>query len=246
LITGASRGIGHAIALRFAKEGALVAAHYGKNADAAAAVVREIEAAGGEAFAVQAELESLEQIRRMYHTLEAELTRRRGSAQFDILVNNAGVGVFAPIGNTTEEQFDRLIAVNLKGPFLVTQLAMSRLRDGGKIINMSSGGSQRASLTIPVYSMIKAALNAFTVQLAADLGRRGITVNTLAPGPTSTDASIPFLGDAEQQKTVAKMTVLGRVGKPTDIANVAAFLASDDSAWVTGQYIEASGGFRML
>ena len=246
LVTGASRGIGRAIALRLAGEGALVAVNYHTNADAAAAVVREIGAAGGEAFAVQADVGSAEQVRRLFEALDAELTRRRGSRRFDVLVNNAGVGMAGTAETTTEADFDRTFAVNVRGPFFVTQQALPRLRDGGRVLNVSSGLSRRPSPDLAAYSMAKAALDAFTVLLAADLGRRGITANTLAPGWTDTDLTAGVLGDPEVRKRLSERTALGRIGTAEEVAAAAAFLVSPDAGWVTGQYVEASGGFKLV
>jgi NAD(P)-dependent dehydrogenase (short-subunit alcohol dehydrogenase family) len=142
IVTGASRGIGRVIALRLAKDEALVAVNYQKNAEAAAALVREIERAGGNAFAVQGDVGSTQGIGQLFQSLDAELTKRQGSSQFDILVNNAGIGRQGTIETTSEEVFDELMAVNVKGPFFVTQQALSRLRDGGRIINLSSALSK--------------------------------------------------------------------------------------------------------
>ena len=165
VVTGASRGIGRAIAIRLAKDGASVVVNYQKNAEAAVAVVREI---GGEAFAVQGDVGSVAGIRRFFQALDAELTRRRDNNQFDILVNNAGIGKQGMVESTAEEVFDELMAVNVKGPFFVTQQAIPRLRDGGRIINLSSALSRHPYPRMAAYSMGKAAVNHFTVILAAE------------------------------------------------------------------------------
>ena len=245
VVTGGSRGIGRAIARRFAQEGALAVVHYGKNADAATATVREIKAAGGKAFAVQAELGSLAEIERFYERLDTELKKQTGSREFDILVNNAGVAFFRNMEQTSEKEFDDLFAVNVKGAFFVTQKALPRLRDKGRVINISSGVSKRPSKDLIAYSMTKAALDAMTVALAGELGKRGITVNTIAPGYTLTDINAEMLSNPEVRKQVSGMTALGRIGEVEDIVGAAVFLASDESAWVTGQYIEASGGLML-
>ncbi len=246
LVTGASRGIGRAIAVRLAKEGALVAVNFKTSAEAAADVVREIETAGGQAFALQGNVGSLPGIGRFFEALDAELTRRRGNRQFDILVNNAGIGRQATIETTPEEVFDELMAVNLKGPFFVSQQAIARLRDGGRIINLSSALSRFAYPRMAAYSMGKAAINHFTLILAAELGKRGITVNAIGPGLTATDFTAQARQDPRVVAAVSSHTALGRIGQPADIASVAAFLAADDSGWVTGQYIEASGGSGLV
>jgi len=239
VVTGASRGIGRAIAIQLAKDGASVVVNYQKNAEAAAAVVREI---GGETFALQGDVGSVAGIRKFFHALDAELTKRHGNNQFDILVNNAGIGRGGTIETTTEDIFDELMAVNVKGSFFVTQEAISRLRNGGRIINLSSALSKHPYPRMTAYSMGKAAINHFTLILAADLGKRGITVNCIAPGLTVTDFTADTRQDLNVVKAVSAHTALGRLGEPEDIAGVAAWLASDDARWVTGQYIEASGG----
>jgi NAD(P)-dependent dehydrogenase (short-subunit alcohol dehydrogenase family) len=243
VVTGASRGIGRAIALRLAQDGALVAVNYQKNADAAAAVVREI---GDEAFAIQADVGSVAGIRQFFQALDAELTKRHGSPQFDILVNNAGIGRQGTVETTSEEVFDELFAVNVKGAFFVTQQAISRLRNGGRIINLSSALSKHPYPRMAAYSMGKAAINHFTVNLAAELGKRGITANAIGPGLTATDFTAHTRQDPQVVQAVSAHTALGRLGEAQDIAGVAAWLASDDAGWVTGQYIEASGGIGMV
>jgi 3-oxoacyl-[acyl-carrier protein] reductase len=239
VVTGASRGIGRAIALRLSQAGASVVVNYQKNTEAAAAVVREI---GGEAFAVRGDCGTVQGIRQLFQALDAELTQRRGNNQFDILVNNAGVGREGTVETTSEEVFDELIAVNVKGAFFVTQQAIPRLRDGGRIINLSSALSRIAYPRMAAYSMGKAAINHFTLILAAELGKRGITVNAIGPGLTVTDFTAHARQDPNVVKAISAHTALGRLGETEDIAGVAVWLASDEARWVTGQYIEASGG----
>ena len=246
VVTGGSRGIGRAIALRLARDGALVCVNYHRNAEAAQAVVGEIESAGGEAFALQADVGSVEQLGRFFETLDAELVKRRGDRRFDILVNNAGVAVTGPTATATEPDFDRVFATNVKGPFFTTQHAIPRLRDGGRVVNLSSGLSRRPMPQYSAYSMTKAAIDTFTVALAAELGKRGITVNTLAPGLTATDMNAGLRDDPRVGPMFSAMTALGRVGKVGDIADAVALLASPDAAWVTGQYVVASGGLGLV
>jgi NAD(P)-dependent dehydrogenase (short-subunit alcohol dehydrogenase family) len=246
VITGASRGIGRAIALRLAKDGALVAINFQKNVAAAAATVRDIEAAGGDAFALQGDVGTVTGIRQFFQALDAELNKRRGTNQYDILVNNAGIGRQGTVESTSEDVFDALFAVNVKGPFFVAQQAVTRLRDGGRVINLSSALSRHPISDMAAYSMTKAAINLFTVILAADLGKRGITVNAIAPGLTVTDFTTHARRDPQVVQQVSAHTALGRLGEVKDIAGVAAWLASEDAGWVTGQYIEASGGIGMV
>jgi 3-oxoacyl-[acyl-carrier protein] reductase len=246
VVTGASRGIGRAIALRLAREGALVCINYHSNAEAAKAALAEIEAAGGEALALQADVGSVEQLGRFFESLDGELTRRRGDRRFDILVNNAGVGVAGLTATSAEADFNRVFATNVKGPFFTTQQAIPRLRDGGRIVNVSSSISRRPMPQYTAYSMTKAAIDTFTVALAAELGGRGITVNTLAPGLTATDMNAALRDNPNVERAFSSMTALGRVGRVEDIAGAVALLASPDSGWVTGQYIEASGGLGLI
>jgi 3-oxoacyl-[acyl-carrier protein] reductase len=223
----------------------MIVVNYRSSAEAAATVVHEVEAAGGESFALQGDVGSVDGIRQFFQSLDAELTSRRGSNRFDILVNNAGIGRQGTVENTSEEVFDELFAVNVKGPFFVAQQAIARLRDGGRVINLSSALSRHPYPQMAAYSMGKAAINLFTAVLAAELGRRGITVNVIAPGLTATDFTAHARQDPEVVERVSDHTALGRIGQAEDIAGVAALLASEDAGWVTGQYIEASGGIGL-
>ena len=245
LVTGASRGIGRAVALRLARDGAMVAVHYGSNRTGAEEVVAEIERAGGSAFALGADMARVADIEALYKALDAELVRRTGEAGFDILVNNAGIAPRGTIEGTSQQTFDLLFSVNVRGPFFMIQNALPRLRDGGRIINISSCVTRLAFPEIAAYSATKGAINTLTYLLAAQLGARGITVNAVAPGPTDTDMSAGWLGTPEGRASVVQTTALGRVGNPEDIAAAVAMLVSPDSGWVTGQCIEASGGIRL-
>jgi NAD(P)-dependent dehydrogenase (short-subunit alcohol dehydrogenase family) len=242
VVTGGSRGIGRAIAKRLANDGALVCVNYRGNSGAAAEAVREIEEAGGEAFSLQADVGSIEQIGRFFEALDVELTARRGDPKFDVLVNNAGVGKPGSWESTSEAEFDRVFATNVKGPFFTTLHAAPRIRDGGRIINVSSDLSRHPISGFLAYCMSKAAIDNFTVGLAGALGHRGITVNTLAPGVTLTELTAGHIEQPAIQQRFASMTALGRIGKVDDIASAAAFLVGPDAGWVTGIYLEASGG----
>ncbi|MFD1957369.1 SDR family oxidoreductase [Paenibacillus thailandensis] len=245
VVTGASRGIGRAIALRLAAEGALVAVHYGSRRDAADEAVRSIEAAGGSAFAIGAELDALDGVDRLLKGLDEELARRTGSNRFDILVNNAGIGTSSTFQETTEADFDRLFAVNVKAPFFLVQQSLDRLRDGGRIINVSSGVTRIAYPHIMAYNLTKGAVNTFTLHLAQLLGPRGITVNAVMPGIVDTDVNASWLHTPEGRKHAEEMSALGRVGEPSDIADIVAFAASPDGRWVTGQMLDATGGSHL-
>ncbi|MFH8348085.1 SDR family oxidoreductase [Streptomyces sp. NPDC018045] len=239
LVTGGSRGIGRAVAERLGRDGALVAVHYGRDEAAAKETVTAIEKTGGRAFAIQAELGVPGDAAALWSAFDAQ------ADGLDILVNNAGiVGRRASLSGVTEEDFDHVFAVNTKAPFFVTQQGLARLRDGGRVINVSTVLTRgAASAELIAYSMTKGAIDVFTSTLAKDLGPRGITVNAVAPGVVDTDMNADWLrNDPEAQRTSAAISPLGRVGAPRDIGDIVAFLASDDSRWVTGQWIDATGG----
>ncbi|SFL76632.1 NAD(P)-dependent dehydrogenase, short-chain alcohol dehydrogenase family [Bradyrhizobium sp. NFR13] len=244
LVTGASRGIGQAIALRLAKDGATVAVHYNASVDAANATVAAIATAGGNAFAIKADLSERGGAAALAADLGAELTGRHGSPAFDILVNNAGVGKRATIEDISEDDFDLLLQTNLKSPFFLIKALMPHLRNGGRIINISSMGTRSAYPTMAAYAPAKAGLEALSRLLAVHLGGRQITVNSVMPGATATDMNI-VSRDPVASRAVAETVALGRIGQPDDIARVVAFLASDEAGWVTGQQIDASGGQRL-
>jgi len=238
LITGASRGIGRAIAQRLASDGALVAIHYGGNDAAANETLRTIEQAGGQALLVRAELGVSGDIETLFTKLEKELAGR----PLDILVNNAAVAPQIAIHQTTPEEFDRIFAINVRAPFFIIQRVLPLMPDGGRIINISSGVTWFAT-PATVYSMTKGALNVLGRSLANSLGPRNITVNTISPGITDTDMN-PAIRDKDSKalERVAAMTALGRPGGPADIGDVVAFFASDDARWITGQTLDVNGG----
>ena len=244
LVTGASRGIGRAIAARLAAEGAAVAVHYNAAKAQAEAVVAAIEAQGGTAFPLQADLSSHAGAQTLAVTFIAALTARFGSDAFDILVNNAGVGRRAAIEDVSEEEFDRIVQVNLKSPFFLIKALLPQLRDGGRIVNISSMGTRAAYPEMAAYAPAKAGLEALSVLLAAQLGPRGITVNAVLPGATATDMNAGAR-DPQRAAITAQTIALRRVGQPDDIAGVVAFLVSAEGGWVTGQRIDASGGQRL-
>ncbi|MFH8365656.1 SDR family oxidoreductase [Streptomyces sp. NPDC018031] len=239
LVTGGSRGIGRAIAERLGRDGARVAVHYGRDETAAKETVAAIEAAGGEAFAVRAELGVPGDAEALWAAFDAH------ADGLDILVNNAGItGRREPIGTLTAEDFDRVFAINTKAPFFVTQQGLGRLRDGGRIISVSTGLTRGSAVPeLIAYSMTKGAIDVFTTHLAKELGARSITVNAVAPGAVDTDMNAEWLrGQDEALAAVAQASPLGRVAGPAEVADIVAFLASNDSRWVTGQWIDATGG----
>lgn len=238
LVTGASRGIGRGIAARLAREGAKVAVHYGRGREEAARTVEAIAAAGGSAFAVGGNLASMDDIDAIYAQIDAQMER------IDILVNNAAVSKTAYIDDSSVEDFDRIVATNLRGPYFVTKRALERMDEGGRIINISSNSTRVAYPEVSIYGLTKAAMQNLTLSLAQQLGPRGITVNTVVPGVIDTEMNSDWLSDAARAH-VTGLTALGRLGSVEEIANVVAFLASEQSSWVTAQSIEASGGCRI-
>ncbi|MDK8181756.1 SDR family oxidoreductase [Paenibacillus sp. UMB4589-SE434] len=245
VVTGASRGIGRGIALRLAQEGALVAVHYGSRQDAAQEVVHTIEQSGGSAFTIGADLSTLNGIEDLYTTLDETLQERTNDNRFDILVNNAGIGQIVTLEESTEESFDEVMNMNVKAPLFVTQQALPRLKDGGRIINISSFVTRVASPSVFAYSISKGAVDTFTKVLAKQLGSRNITVNAIQPGIINTEMNAGTLKDPNGQKFAAGLSTFKRWGEPEDVADIASFLASSDSRWVTGQWIDASGGSHL-
>lgn len=240
LVTGGGRGIGGSISTRLARDGALVAVHYGSNAAAAEETVKTIRADGGAAVRVGARLGvpgDADALWRAFDDAVAPL----GGHGVDIVVNNAGIAIYAPIATTGEHDYDEVFAVNARAPFFIIKHALTRISDGGRIINISSGAARIATPLTIAYSMTKAALNALTLTLAHELGPRGITVNAVAPGVVDTDITA-WLADAGLRTQAAALSAFNRVGEPTDIAGIVAFLASGDADWITGQTIDATGG----
>ena len=241
LVTGGGKGIGRAVATRLAHDGALVVVHYGSDDAAAKETVAAVEADGGQAFAVQTTLGVDGDAETLSAAVEAGLRERTGEFALDILVNNAATGA-GSIATATPEDFDRVFAVNVKAPFFLVQRLLPALRDGGRIVNISSADTRIALPFELAYSMTKGALDVFTRSLAQELGRRGITVNAVAPGPTPTERTAFMFADERMRAGTAAAAALGRIAETSDIADVVAFLASTDSRWVTGQVIDATGG----
>ncbi|MGW7441860.1 SDR family oxidoreductase [Kitasatospora sp. NPDC054795] len=243
LVTGGSRGIGRAIARRLGRDGATVAVGYARDGAAAEEVVAGIRADGGRAFALRAELGRHGDAAALWAAFDAGIGAHAPDGGVDIIVNNAGIGRSSDLEALTEEGFDEVFAVNVRAPFFVVQHGLKRLRDGGRIINVSSGAARLAMPEIIAYGATKGALDTFTLNLAKQLGPRGITVNSVAPGIVDTDVNAGWLrGNPEAEAYAASAAALGRVGQPEDIADIVAFLASDDARWVTGRVVDATGG----
>ncbi|MET9656306.1 SDR family oxidoreductase [Streptomyces sp. NPDC006510] len=243
LVTGGSRGIGRGIAERLGRDGAVVAVAYARDTAAADEVVEGIRRTGGTAFAIRAELGTHGDAAALWSAFDERITGHAPGGGVDIIVNNAGIGRSSDLTSLTEEDFDAVFAVNVRAPFFIVKEGLGRLRDGGRIINISSGAARIAMPEIIAYSATKGALDNFTLNLAKELGPRGITANSVAPGVVDTDVNAGWLrGNAEAEAHAASLAALGRVGQPDDIAGIVAFLASDDARWVTGRSIDATGG----
>ncbi|MFE2325948.1 SDR family oxidoreductase [Streptomyces sp. NPDC059385] len=241
LVTGGSRGIGRAVAERLARDGALVAVHYGRDGAAAEETVAAIETAGGAAFAIRAELGVPGDARALWAAYEAHPAHTEG---VDILVNNAGAAAFAGIEDLDEETYDRTLALNAKAPLFVIKYGLARLRDGGRIVNVT-GTPDLALPAILATITAKAATNALTRSLAAELAPRGITVNSVGPGITETDLNAGLLADPGTRAHLASRSVFHRIGEAEEVADVVAFLSSPDSRWITGQHLNATGGLQL-
>jgi NAD(P)-dependent dehydrogenase (short-subunit alcohol dehydrogenase family) len=243
LVTGGSRGIGRAIAKRLGRDGATVAVAYARDEMAANEVVARIRKDGGLAFALRAELGRHGDAASLWAAFDAHAGEYASDGAVDIIVNNAGIGRSPDLASLTEEGFDEVFAVNVRAPFFIVQEGLKRLRDQGRIINISSGVVRLAMPEIIAYGATKGALDTFTLNLAKELGNRGITANSVAPGIIDTEAHASWLrGNPEAEAYVASLAALGRVGQPEDVADIVAFLASDDARWVTGRVIDATGG----
>ncbi len=244
VVTGASRGIGRAIALGLARQGAAIVVHYGREAAAAEAVVQAIRAAGGQAMAFGADLSDPAQVRGFWPALDA--ARPAGFPPgLDILVCNAGVSSGRKtIEAITEEELELILQVNFKAPFLLIQAALPRIAEGGRIIGISSMATRAPFPEFSAYAPSKAALETLMRLLAVQLGPRGITVNAVMPGATETDMN-PMAANPARAAAVTASVALRRLGQPEDVAEVVLFLAGEGGRWVTGQVLDASGGQRL-
>lgn len=236
IVTGASNGIGRAIAERLARDGATVIVNYGRSADKAKQVVAGIEANGGKAIAIQADMSKVTDARRLVKDTIKQLGR------LDILVNNAGMFLYKPLVETTEEEFDNMFALNTKGPYFALQEVVKVIKEGGRIVNISTDGTHLGFAGATAYLGSKGALEQFTKGLAHELAPMGITVNTVSPGYTVTDM-LP--ADPAFRQIGEQASPLKRLGMPKDIADVVAFVVSEEARWLTGQNVHAGGGVVM-
>ncbi len=238
IVTGGSRGIGRAIVERLARDGAAVVFSYLRSEEAAGQVCSVVGAARGRAEAVRADQGSVEDMRRLFEIADDRF------GGLDIFVANAGVGMVARIEHITEDQFDRAVAVNLKGPLFGMQEAARRLRDGGRIIYISTTNTVMRQPSLSLYCSTKTAAEQLSVVAALELAPRKITVNVVSPGATDTEMFHRANPDSTDED-VGAITPLGRIGTPSDVADVVAFLVSPEAGWLTGQHLRASGGLEL-
>lgn len=246
LITGGSRGLGKAFAIKLASKGIDVVITYLSNDREAETVVSEVEKLGRKAVALQFDVTKIKLFKNFTTRLTTELHQTFNTTKIDYLINNAGAGINASFEKTTEEQFNLMSDINFKGTYFTTQHILPLLNNGGSIVNLSSRLAFAVLPEYSAYAAMKGALITFTKYLAKELGARRIRVNAVAPGPISTDFGGGILKfDEAYRAHIASITALGRIGEVDDIAGIIAFLCSDDSRWITGQTLEASGGIGL-
>jgi NAD(P)-dependent dehydrogenase (short-subunit alcohol dehydrogenase family) len=243
IVTGGSRGLGRNAIEKLAKKGVDVIFTYHSQIDAAKAVVQNVEASGGKAVALALNTGETGSFNAFVADVKTQLEQVWQRETFDFLVNNAGVGLHEAFTDTTEEQFDLMMNVHLKGPFFLTQKLLPLMADGGRILNISSGLARFALPGSSAYAIMKGAIEVLTRYQAKELGARGITANVLAPGAIETDFSGGMVRDNPQvNQIVSANTALGRAGLPDDIGGMVALMLSDEAGWMNAQRVEASGG----
>ncbi|MBL8685761.1 MAG: SDR family oxidoreductase [Myxococcales bacterium] len=246
LVTGGSRGLGKSMVLSLAKRGIDSIFTYKSRADDARAVVAQVEALGRKAVALQLDVGDSRQFGAFAESVRSELQRVWRRDTIDALVNNAGSGVYAPIASATEAQLDAMFNEHMKAPFFLTQKLLPLMADGGRIVNVSSGLARFSMPGYAPYASMKGAIEVLTRYMAVELGPRGISVNTLAPGAIETDFGGGAVRDnAQLNAMIAGQTALGRVGKPEDIGEALASLLMPESRWINGQRIEVAGGIHL-
>lgn len=243
LITGGSRGLGRSMALQLARRGSDILLTYHHKEAEAAEVVRQIEASGRRAVALRFDAADSSRFDAFAEQVRDALSQTWNRDRFDHLVNNAGIGSYASFADTTEEQFDLLMAVHLKATFFLTQKLLPLIADGGRIVNVSSGLARFSLPGYAAYAAMKGGVEVLTRYMAKELGARGIAVNTVAPGAIETDFGGGAVRDDEQLNTyIGSLTALGRAGLPDDVGGAVASLLDEGSGWINGQRVEVSGG----
>jgi NAD(P)-dependent dehydrogenase (short-subunit alcohol dehydrogenase family) len=246
LVTGGSLGLGKNTALSLASKGIHVIITYNSKSSEADAVVNELRQKGVSAVALQLNTGECAGFTAFFSRLKEVLRDTFGADRFDFLVNNAGIGIHEPFGSTTEEQFDELMNIHFKGVYFLTQGALELIRDGGRIINLSSGLTRFSTPGYSAYGAVKGAVETLTRYMAKELGSRGIAVNVVAPGAIETDFGGGLVRDnSDMNAMISSMTALGRAGVPDDIGGVIAFLCTEEARWINGQRIEVSGGMML-
>jgi NAD(P)-dependent dehydrogenase (short-subunit alcohol dehydrogenase family) len=246
LVTGGSRGLGRDMALSLARKGLNVVITYRSKENEAEAVVKEIESIGQSAFALHLDMAAPSSLDAFVQGLSIELKTLWQATGIDYLVNNAGIGGTVPFAQATEAHFDEFLNVHFKSVYFLTQKLLSYLKEGGGIVNISTGTTRFVNPGYSVYASMKGAIEVLTKYLAKELGPKGIRVNVVAPGPIETDFNDAAIRNNPQRKEMlAGLTPLGRVGTAEDIGGVVAFLCSDEARWITGQRLEVSGGINV-
>lgn len=247
LVTGGSRGLGKSAALRLAEKGHDVIITYHTQKEMADEVVREIEAGGCMAAALKYDSGDFDCLKNFVDHVKHTLTQKWNTDKFDFLINNAGIGATIPFDKVTEADFDHFMNIHFKSVFFLCQQLLPHMNNNGRIINLSTGTTRFANPGYSVYASMKGAIEVFTKYLAKEVGPRGITVNVLAPGPIETDFNNAAIRNAPPERRAGMManTALGRLGNADDVGKVIAFLCSEDSEWINGQRIEASGGINL-
>jgi len=247
LVTGASRGIGAEIAKKLAAGGAeFIGVHYASNKDAALNVVEDITKLGSKAVALEADLTTgISGVNKLWAAFEDAVRSELGTVHLDILINNVGIGPPVSFEETSIEMYEDVMNVNLKVPFFITQAASPYIRNGGRIINTSTGFTRVAAPMQAIYAASKGALETLTLALAPHFASKGVTINAVRPGITATDMNKEMRSTPEGLAAAAALSAFNRVGTTEDIADVVAFLASEEARWITGHYIDATGGSRL-
>jgi NAD(P)-dependent dehydrogenase (short-subunit alcohol dehydrogenase family) len=246
LVTGGSRGLGKDMAISIAKKGIDVILTYRNNEEAAAEVVKEIEAVGQKAAALELDMTNFQSLDPFVQQVSNTLASKWNTKAFDFLINNAGMGATVPFEKVTEELFNEFLNVHFKGVYFLTQKCLPYINTGGRIINISTGTTRFSNPGYSVYASMKGAIEVLTKYMAKELGSKGITANVVAPGPIETDFNSGAIRSNPQMKErLSSLSPLGRVGAADDIGAVVAFLCSDDARWINGQRIEVSGGINV-